>query len=183
MPNIQQNVTSHLKVFQETHDPDKLAEAIDLLETLQPEMVSSPTERRRLRTEKLQLQLALLGQLDSNLEPGFNLNDLPSLNVGPPPETGLPSGVDPTSIADPRLRSEYESAISANQQKAKNYKFQSKLHRINGRATAQIEAHLASTYSASPEDLAELDKLFDDSAVTARRKASLRQFVRTLPKH
>jgi hypothetical protein len=183
MQNIQQNVKDYLKAFHETHNPDELAEAVDLLETLQPEMVSSPKERKRFRMEKLQLQLAVLGQLDSSLEPSFNLNDLPSLNVGPPPETRLPSGVDPTSIADPRLRSEYERAISANQQKAKKYKLQSKLHQIDRRATTQIEAHLASTYSASPGDLAELDKLFDDSAVTTRRKASLRQFVRTLRKH
>src|SRR5882757_9845438 len=77
--NIQQSATNHLKAFQATHNPAELDEAIDLLEIFQPETGWSPAKKRSFRTEKLQIQLAVLNQLDTNLEPGFNQNDLPSL--------------------------------------------------------------------------------------------------------
>jgi hypothetical protein len=179
MQTIQQRVAKHLAAFKENHNPDDLAEATDLLDTLQPETSASPAQRQRFRTEKLQLELGLLGQIDSSLDPTFNFNSPPSLNVSPPPETGLPSGVDPASIADPRLRAEYEQEIKANQQKTQKYAFQMKLHQLDRRVTAQIETHLAITYSTNPDDFMELDKLIDDSYITVIHRAMLKRFVRT----
>ena len=180
MPTTQEQVMDRLKIFKDSGSLEALSEACALVESVQPMPTASLAEKKTFRTGKLTLCLVLLDFIDAKLEPDFDFSDVPALAVSPAPETGLPSGVDPSSITNAEARAGYEQAIKLNQQKAARYAFQKKLSKINRRATQQTEYHIAGTYSASREDLPGLDKLLDDTVSNGRRKASLRAFIRTL---
>jgi len=73
-----------------------------------------------VRDAKTRLILRLLKQVDARIDPKFNPDDAPLLNV-PPPVGGAPSGVSPTAIPDPEERRMYNLAIQRNQQKSREY--------------------------------------------------------------
>jgi hypothetical protein len=56
-----------------------------------------------LRRQKAQFWLEAWRRVTQATDPKFDLDDPPLLNVSPPPSTGLPAGVSPASIKNPRL--------------------------------------------------------------------------------
>jgi hypothetical protein len=115
------------------------------------------------RRERVKLWLHAIHRLETSKDSNFNPDDLPQLNIAPPPSTGLPAGVSPEAIRDEKLRNEYEKAIAANTKKVKYYNKQSRLRIDENFFVNKIAVNYISTaYSKSPTNLTELDKLLDE---------------------
>jgi hypothetical protein len=102
------------------------------------------------------------------VDPNFDFTDRPVLHVPTPPGTGLPSGVAPNAITDPKLRSEYEMAIARNRAKTQRYNEQSWL-KLNAEAFFRTaERYLLNAYSRSPKDPYELERLLKEYMIDPR---------------
>ena len=114
---------------------------------------------KSLRKQTAELSLAAWKRVASNIEPTFDVNDRPLLNVPAPQGSGVPSGSSPESIRDPKLRAEYEAAIKANSSKARRYNNQIWLKQNAPEFFQKVERYLVAAYSAAPADSAELERL------------------------
>ena len=120
-------------------------------------------------------------RLQSETDRGFDLRDLPTLNL-PPPEgvdKGM-SGMDPKDVKDPKLRAEYEKAIAKNKEKAEKYRRQHELTLL-GFFPGKAEEYIVSVYSKPPHNMKELKDLLEeyvaDEAVRARIWKAVEQNV------
>ena len=112
-----------------------------------------------LRRQKAQFWLEAWVRVSKAIDPSFDFDDRPLLNVAPPFSTGLPAGVSPSSVKNPQLRAEYEHAIAQNHAKIERYNQQSWL-KLNGpRVFKEVEQYLVNAYSRAPSDLQELQQL------------------------
>ena len=89
-----------------------------------------------------------LDSIDLNWDP----NDLPVRNILPPLSTGLPGGIDPNAISDPKLRAEYE---------AERHLQQSSLRDWLKRYPITAERYIIELYSLPPYNNEELEKLLN----------------------
>jgi hypothetical protein len=179
MSPLEEEIAGRLKAFQSEEDLDALSDASDLIESMDVETAVLPSEKIKFRREKLRLQMSVLNRIDERLDPDFDFDNVPSLTSSPPPELGLPAGVDPSSIKDPQARAKYEKEVAANQQKAARYAYQKRLYKLDRQATERTEEHIGNTYSTSPEDIAELYNLINELVTNERRKTSLKRFALT----
>lgn len=112
-----------------------------------------------LRREKAQFLLEAWVRVSKAIDPSFDFDHRPLLNVAPPPSTGLPAGISPSSVKNPQLRAAYEHAIAQNRAKIEQYNQQSWL-KLNGpRIFKEVEQYLGNSYSCAPSDLQELKQL------------------------
>jgi hypothetical protein len=81
--------------------------------------------------------------LFTTLDPKFDPDRLPALNVAPPAATGLPAGIAPSAIADPGLRAEYQRALDENAAYAARYRQQQTLRRLERDAGEHFAAWIA----------------------------------------
>lgn len=127
---------------------------------------------KTLRKQKAELWLAARRRVESSVDPRFDSNDLPELNVPTPPGSGLPNGVSPESIKDPKLRAQYEQSIAQNSTKAHKYNDQYWLKKNEQPFYENVERYLVNAYSRPPADPAELEHLLaqyvNDNGVRAR---------------
>jgi hypothetical protein len=121
-----------------------------------PAVLTGDSDWARERSTKAKLWLHAWQRLEREIDRNFDFNDVPSLNVCPPAETGLPCGIAPEGIRDPELRAKYSAAIAANTAKAKKFNQQYKLRAIGERFTAHAEQYLVRVYSKPPYNLEEL---------------------------
>ena len=90
--------------------------------------------RSKQRFQCLELWLTIIQTIDKNIDAAFDPNDVPTLNVMPPPlknGTQLWPGADPALIDDPKAREEYQKAIKANREKQERVLIQSQLRELN----------------------------------------------------
>jgi hypothetical protein len=131
------------------------------------------------RADKLRLWIRLVANANSASDLNSAPNDRPSRNIAPPStsEAVYDSGVDPSAIKDPKVREQYEQRLKENSQKAQKARFQSELQRLQGGWTAALKSHVSSQYSASGEDVAEIDAVLNqdvsDDEFRTRLRASL----------
>lgn len=127
-----------------------------------------------VRMQKAEWWLKTWERVKSSIDPTFNFNDRPFLNIQPPLATGLPAGVSPESIKDPKLRAEYEAAIADNSAKAQRYSDQQYLKQNYERFFKEAERYLVFAYARSPKDLPELERLLNEfiSDPIARKRVS-----------
>ena len=181
MPRELESVDRLLTRFDDSESEG--SESITLLEdawrTLQrvPESdeTAKPTEARRGRTE---MWLRLLGTIEERLDPNFDPQDFPQLNVVPPPSADgvqFPSGVDPRAIDDPAARKAYEAAVKQNEEKAQRSLFQIRLRLIENSVLFDVAKFLRSSYAPSPRDQRELERLLSESTVEASTQQQLRE--------
>lgn len=132
-------------------------------------------DRKKLRSESLNLWLTLLQIIDKNLDPNFDPKDVPSMSVIPPASGGVayPAGADPALIADPQARAEYEKAIADNRKKAVNHRLQIQLKRVSERVTPRAENFIRNSFNDSPEDQEELRTAIEEKIEKPERKANL----------
>ncbi|SRR5712692_9085949 len=127
---------------------------------------------KTLRKQKAELWLAARRRVESSIDPTFDFNDRPFLNVATPPGSREPSGVSPEFIKDPKLRAEYERAIAENSAKARRFNDQYWLKQNAPDFYRNVERYLVNAYSRPPADPAELERLLaqyvDDNGVRAR---------------
>lgn len=178
MPTIQQQIADRLKVFQQTNNFEALSDAVELVESLNASVKQASDERHRIRAEKLKLWFVILNHIDAKLAPDFDPENVPELSVTPPPETGLPAGVDPGSITNPRLKAKYEEAIKANQKKAEDYRLQKYLRRHEHDIEEQTEAYISTAYSIAEVDVKEVFLSIAEHVTAPRRKAKFEKFVK-----
>ncbi len=127
---------------------------------------------RVLREQKARLWLETWRGAAGSVDPTFNVEDRPLINVPTPLGSGVPDGSSPDSIKDPRLRAEYESAITQNVEKARRYNDQYWLLRNLTHFREDTERYLVNAYSRPPQDAPELDGLLtrylSDKAMRSR---------------
>jgi hypothetical protein len=129
--------------------------------TLDPIIVDETTWKS-LRLRKAQLFLEARRRLADSIDPNFDFDDRPELNVKTPPKSGVPSGISPESIKDPKLRSEYESAIARNSAKAQRYNDQYWLKKNTQRFSEETERYLVNAYERTPADVPQLEELLSE---------------------
>lgn len=136
-------------------------------------------EKQKLRERKIELWLKLLNECDEMIDPEFDPNDVPQLNVAPPPGTGLSAGASPSAIKDPQLRQEYERAIRLNAEKAGRYHVQEKLRDCERNWSAKVTRYITSQYTTDESDVKELDRLVERYLSSKARKQQLKDLLRT----
>jgi hypothetical protein len=107
------------------------------------------------------------------IDPTWDANDFPVINVTPPSASGAPSGVAPHAIKDPRLRAEYEEAIERNRQKAQRYSEQNRLHKWLKRFPKTAEEYIIRAYSKPPFDVGELKEFLQTYITDEETKATI----------
>jgi hypothetical protein len=142
--------------------------AIDQAPSATTDAVSS--EWIKERGAKTRLWLHALQRLEKETDRNFNFNDHPVLNVAPPQETGLPAGVAPEAIKEPKLRAQYQAAIAANAKKAREYDRQYMLRHIREVFFPKAEQYLVSAYTKPPYDLDELRVYLNEYLADAASK-------------
>jgi hypothetical protein len=127
---------------------------------------------KTLREQKAQVWLTAWRRVEDSIDPKFNFDDWPLLNVQAPPGSGVPSGASPDSIKDEKLRAEYERAIAENSAKSLKYNDQYWLKRNAQRFYDEAERYLINAYARPPADYSQLEGLLtryvDDKAVRTR---------------
>ncbi|HEX2329035.1 MAG TPA: hypothetical protein VHN74_09935 [Candidatus Angelobacter sp.] len=127
---------------------------------------------KELRRKKAQFWLEAWLRVSKAIDPGFDFDERPLLNVPPPPSTHLPAGIAPSSVKDPQLRAEYEHAIAENRAKIERYGQQSWLKLDGPRVFKEVEQYLVNAYSRAPSDPQELQQLLsryiEDASVRER---------------
>lgn len=123
------------------------------------------------RKKDMEVRLHAWQRLLNAIDPSWNAQDMPQLNVAPPNGVNGISGMDPDAIEDPILRAEYEAAIEANSRKAKKYNEQYGLRDWLKRYPKYTETYMTCLYSAPPYNNEELvrflnDFKFDDAVKT-----------------
>ena len=122
-------------------------------DTASPAAVS---EWNKERNTKAKLWLHALQRLERETDRNFNFSDHPTMKVMPPQGTGLPAGVAPEAIKDPKMREQYQAAIDANAKKAREYDRQYMLRHLGESFSPKAERYLVRTYAKPPFKLEEL---------------------------
>jgi len=106
-------------------------------------------------------------KLETDLDPNFNFDDVPMLNIAPPEASGMPAGVDPQEISDLALRAEYEKMIEENAQKAANYKHQLDMREQAKNYRSSLLAYFHSNYTKEqlPEVRALVESMLRENAL------------------
>lgn len=131
------------------------------------------------RGDKLRLWLRMVAKAHAASDLKSAPNDKPSRNIAPPSTSAAAydSGVDPSAIKDPKVREEYEQRLKENSQKAQKARFQSELQRLQEGWTAELNSHVSSQYSASGQDVAEIDAVLNQEISDAEFRGRLRASV------
>ena len=115
----------------------------------------------QLRRKDVQIRLHAWKRLIDAIDPNWDPNEIllsPNI-VGA--AMGLPSGVAPEGVKDPKLRAEYEAALERNQQKIKRYSEQNRLHKWLKRLPRHAEPYIIRAYSKPPFNNEELKRYLD----------------------
>ena len=131
------------------------------------------------RAEAAKVILHVYARLESNTDPTFDFSKRGSINIPPPLETGLPSGVSPDAIKDPKLRRQYKEALRENTERLKAYTMQSLLRRLQKQHGSRIEQCLIGMYSPGPAD--ELHELLNQFKIGQDAKDRIRRQLRKTP--
>lgn len=148
-----------LAEFETKRDAAALEVASDTLLKVVLSQERDPVARRALRKETSMLWLRLFAAVDASIDPTFDPNELPRSSVVPPESDGIlyPPGVDPSALADPAARREYERLIRENEDKTNNYNLQLMLRRYDRTLSPRGENFIQGAYSRSAEDRKELE--------------------------
>ena len=109
-----------------------------------------------LPQEDLSLLFSALNMMDEKVE---KIYEIPQLNIAPPLEAGLPSGVDPAAIKDTKLREKYIAAINKNKIILANSNFQVDL----GKTRREWMDDMVKYINQSYKDQKLINKLIDDN--------------------
>lgn len=122
---------------------------------------NADSEWAKERSLKSRLWLHAWQRLESERDKNFNFDDRPFINVTPPRETGLPSGVAPEAIKDAKLRARYQAELTANAEKAEVYNRQYALREIGKSFPQKAESYIVGAYSKPPRNANELGQLLN----------------------
>jgi hypothetical protein len=163
--------------FEQGNDGRALKKAIDLLSVAEPDPKAPKVEILAFLALKLRLLFTAFNYIDAKLIPNFDLETQPALTVAPPLASGLPAGVAPESIKDPKIRAEYENELAANRARTAQYYLQSDLRRAEQECTDIFKAEI-SLHSQRYSNVA-LGALIEETVRSGRRAASLKALAAT----
>ncbi len=170
MDLLDKAVTQKLLEFENEQEPALLQEALKMIEQAE--------HREVAHKGGLVRWLLFFTTLDRNSEPHWDPGTIPVTGEIPPPtyDIAYPSGVDPSVIAEPAIRTEYEQALKAGKEYAESYRVQLLLRSIDARATAFFRQWLKEAYAASPADWHKFESLIAASPINELRKEHLRDW-------
>ncbi len=150
--------TAKIVEFEKTKDVETLRSAMYTLGKVNLAAESDTAKWLALRKDVLHVWLALVAEIDRNLDRKFGPNEEHYVTVMPPPEDGaqLPPGASPEMIKDPQKRKQYEEAIKENDRKTLEYNFQTRLRRFDDLVMPNLARFLRVAYSSAPPDQREL---------------------------
>ena len=168
---------AHLQQFHDERDADLLEAAADDLRRVVLNAETDPDRRRELRRETLEQWLKVFAAIDANLDPKFDPDDSPMVSAMPPRvgDVQYPPGVDPSVIADPAARKEYEQRIAANRQKARDRSLQFKLRRLDESLQPHLESFVHDAYATTDADTHELEAAIRSLVPNQHRADRLRR--------
>src|SRR5882724_1465867 len=111
------------------------------------------------RKERLEFRLAILNYIFTGIDDSLDPKDQPTLNVSPPAGAGIAAGGNPSAIADPVLRKEYERRIADNQLKRKVYSSQIYFHGFKTDWTRETKRYVVADYKQSNADKEEVRRV------------------------
>jgi hypothetical protein len=184
MTNPINQATSLLAEFEKTKSIAKLESAYVAVGNIPEPGVDKTVPKAVARREKTIMLFNLLAVIDQNSDTNFylpnNTNYIVALNLAPPPDpkyggTAIyPSGINPTDVKDPAIRSQYEAAIKENEEKRARGRFQTRLHNIDQSANIFAERFLRYNYTNSNEDQSELENLMTQAKLSPARAQKLK---------
>ncbi len=157
----QEKFEAYVRKFSTTKDATELKEALYLI----------PFSASKNRLKIAGNLLAVIHSGQQAMGPPITA----SLNVSPPRESGLPSGVALSAIDDPKVRKAYETAIAENSKKIAALNRRGEIGRVVQEAKAEAEAMFMEVRLREkkeiPDILVECRKLgFDEEFVTRLSK-------------
>ena len=166
-------VDAHLTAFDRIRDTADL----DKVSALTREIWNGQTEGvdnwRLLRRAQLDAWLKLLDRVEKSIDPAFDPEDVPQINVAPPPGAHVRAGADPKSIKDPKVRQEYEVLIEKNREKAENYRLQKTLRNRKSRWTHECVLFVGNSFSDAKEDRGEVEKAVQEHLSNPKAKTEI----------
>lgn len=109
-----------------------LAENVEFVEFLMLDPLTiDDGSWKHLREQKARLWLAARKRVEGSVDPKFDFNDRPFINVPTPPGSGVPSSSSPDAIKSPELREAYRAAIAKSTAKAQYFNDQYWLQRMH----------------------------------------------------
>lgn len=178
MEPTDKRVAEKLAAFENGQEPVLLQEALETIETAEQ---NAPAGDKSTRTQQLLRWLLFFATLDRHIDSKWGPNDVPITGVIPPPSDGKAyfSGVDPSAIADPAARAQYEQTLKASKEYAERYRVQHELRRLDERAMRAAEKLITRKYADSPTNRQELIDVLTTAPVSELRKEQLRAFMST----
>lgn len=134
-------------------------------------MSVAQNEERRV---KLELWLKAIDALDQVIDPAFDPNDVPQINVAPPVGIALDAGVAPSEIKDDKVRGQYEAAIRANAEKAERYRLQKRVRELVQNWSIRVSAYISSQFISKGRDMDEVNRLIETHLSSKARKEQLK---------
>ncbi len=174
-------VDTHLVAFDTTRDTVDLQKASDRIRAIWDGQTAGMENWRLLRSEQLVAWLKLLDRVEKSIDPAFDPNAVPQINVAPPPGASEPAGVDPASIKDPKVRAEYEVLIKKNKEKAENYRFQKSLRDMKVAWTHECIIFVKNSFSDKKEDRDEVEKALQEHLSNPETRTAI--LAAAWPKH
>jgi hypothetical protein len=111
----------------------------------------------------------LLDTIDPNWDPNEELWSPNAVGAF----MGLPSGIAPEGVKDPKLRAEYEAALQKNRDKIERHSAQRRLHDWLKRFPKRAEEYIIQAYSKPPFDVEELKQYLDKYIADTKTKARI----------
>ncbi len=165
-------ISDELNVLRNAPNVDGLVQAGRDIEIL----AAGQAEERRA---KLELWLKAIDTLDQVIDPSFDPNDVPQINVAPPNGVALDAGVSPSEIKDDKVREQYEAAIRANAAKAESYRLQQKARELVRDWSGRVSVYVGSQYSSDGPDVDEVNRLIETHVSNKARKQELKGMLQT----
>jgi hypothetical protein len=129
------------------------------------------------RRKDIEVRLHAWRRLVDSIDPNWDPNDLPYLNVPLPDGVSGVSGMNPKNIKDQTQRAEYEAAIEKNRQKAERYNEQYMLRGWLKRYPKRAEEYIILAYSEPPFNMEELKQYLEKYKIDEKTKARITDSV------
>jgi len=143
-------------------------------------MVRGPEGEERVRQRKKDVEVTLHAwkRLTEAIDPNWDPNDLPLVNVPLPSGVGGQAGMAPQAIRDPKKRAEYEQAIKRNDEKSRKYDEQYTVRKWSKRFPPRAEEYIVQAFSKPPYNLEELGILLKEYVRDAQARTRILDAVK-----
>jgi hypothetical protein len=163
---------AELAHYASTKDPEQLESAIRSLEHADLLEAETGAERLAMRLEVGQLWMGAFEALTSGIDPAFDPEDRPQMNLVPPPgrNQAYSSGVSPTAIREPEIRAAYEADLQKNKEKVESRRIQNRLRLMEDRAAESVERFIRRFYTLAQADRTALTELVNRAKVAPKTR-------------